>query len=725
MSKTGFTRFVVHEYDISGLTAADIELAQVGGVLELSGPASSVPADYEFTLYTANGLTDVADVDGSVGSIGTVTTDRLGRIRFGFDITTILKDRLNAGDTYIGLRIEGTSSTYPTAVVPATFPGSLRTGVDLYIHEVGTANDRPDPVAPGGPITVVNNAGTVEVTGTSANDIILVRKIGTPPLLRVSAAGSVYDFPVTAVDRIRVDLYDGNDFYNDVSKSFIPLEIHAGGGNDVIFSGDGDDIIYGGNGNDLIRGANGDDRLYGGDGVDTLEGGLGDDSLFGGFMTDTLTGGTGDDRFLVRVQSGDNITDFGSVQDTEVHFIGTDNATLQFVSGPPAVFDYGFWEDFAIERIDEGFQVMSQLTEDQSLMAPPVFDINDKIEYIPVLAEKRGPVLSGPADLGANAQLGKALIAFNAQLYGTLNSYDHFTREFAMYATIHEVGHTHDFANTLGWDLERGWVSNPTSTTGLTQYFGTSSSSWIDPTVTAVSDFVSSYADSNAPEDFAETFYSYVIEEGNPPGTFIDLSGPPVNQIPDLQAFMDEFIDFYNAFPYEVTVWYQNFLGIADGTLAKNGVPWPGGDWSVDESFILIPSPSYGVQNYEFELGETADTASQVSYGLWNSEDIDVSEYTGVVDVTLDVKSVGSLDASGPWADWFVAQVIVDGAPGAAAFKLGNLTVNNVYEPILLTVPPGADTISIQLSWQANAGEKYVVDNIEVRGTLPPPPIAN
>ncbi|MEM9082160.1 MAG: hypothetical protein AAGB34_01090 [Planctomycetota bacterium] len=711
----GDKRYVVLEYDISSLTAADVEHAVIGGLLELTGPASTVPGDYEFTLYSANGLTDLTDVAGSVGSLSTLTYDRLSRVRFGFDVTTILKDRLNAGDNYIGIRIEGTSSSYPNAVVPKTIAGNLTPGIDLYVHETGTANDRPDPIAPGGPVTVVNNGGILEINGTSGNDIIFIQRAGSTSI-RISVGGNVYTFLRADIDLIRADLYGGNDFFNDSSKSFIPAEVHAGGGNDTVFAGWGNDIIYGGNGNDQLRGSTGHDRLYGGDGVDTLLGQDGDDSLFGGFMTDTLTGGAGTDRFLVRVESADDVTDVLSTQDTEVHLQAADDGAVF-----SRVYDFGFWEDFAVERVDVGFDAISRSTENQAFLTPPVIDSNGKLLYVPLIALKRGPVLSGPADPSANAGIGS--FSCKVDLYGTLNSYTSTDFQFAMYATIHEVGHTHEDTNQLGWHLERGWVSNPTSTTGLTQYPSGSTNYWHD--ASAVLGFVSDYADSAGNEDFAESFYAYVLDETNYPSgiNFWPAGGTSLSQLSDLQTYMGEFSDYYKGVPYELTIWYQNFLGITNGTTAKNGVPTPGGNWSIDDSLIVIPSPTYGVQNYEFEFSETANTASQISYGIWKTEDINVSEYTDV-ELTLDAKSVGSLEASGPWIDWFVMQLNVDGVPLSYFTQNGNFMANNVYEQISMTVPPGAETISLEIWWQTNSGEKYVVDNIEVRGTLFPAPIA-
>ncbi|MEM1166098.1 MAG: hypothetical protein AAGI30_07380 [Planctomycetota bacterium] len=386
------------------------------------------------------------------------------------------------------------------------------------------------------------------------------------------------------------------------------------------------------------------------------------------------------------------------------------------------IYDYGFWEDFAAERVDVGFDAIAQSSGNQAFLSPPVPGSDGKPMYIPLLVLKRGTVLSGPADPSAN--YGTGTYSCRADLYGTLSSYTNADFQFAMYATIHEVGHTLQRTNFLGWHYERGWVANPTSTTGLTQYLGGSTNYWHD--ASAILDFVSDYGDTSAIEDFAESFYAYVLDEANYPSgiNFWPLGGTAISLLPDLQTYMNEFSDFYEGVPYEITVWYEDFLGRANGEQADNAILDPATNWSTDDSLIVIPSPTYGVQNYEFEFGQTADTASQVSYGIWASEDIDVSQHTDV-ELTFDLKSVGSLEASGPWVDWFLMQLIVDGVATSSFVQNGNLTVNNVYEQVSMAVPAGAETISFEIWWQTNAGEKYVLDNIEVRGTLPPPPIAN
>ncbi|WP_417676432.1 calcium-binding protein [Pseudodonghicola sp.] len=112
--------------------------------------------------------------------------------------------------------------------------------------------------------------------------------------------------------------------------------IAGGGGDDVLFAGDGNDRLFGDAGNDTLEGGagrdkifggGGADKLYGDDGNDRLEGGNGNDKLFGGAGADVLIGGRGNDRmtggagldtFVFGNKAGrDVITDFNATSNGE------------------------------------------------------------------------------------------------------------------------------------------------------------------------------------------------------------------------------------------------------------------------------------------------------------------------------------------------------------------------------------------------------------------------
>lgn len=102
-------------------------------------------------------------------------------------------------------------------------------------------------------------------------------------------------------------IYSPNNAHEDVD---------AGGGNNIMHTGDGDDwisgnsgtdiifagygwnYIWGEGGHDIIYSGNGPDNLYGDNGNDYLHGGGGSDYLYGGHDDDTLDGGEGNDFLL-------------------------------------------------------------------------------------------------------------------------------------------------------------------------------------------------------------------------------------------------------------------------------------------------------------------------------------------------------------------------------------------------------------------------------------------
>ena len=132
--------------------------------------------------------------------------------------------------------------------------------------------------------------GVLTVTGTEANDAIVVRQVGD----RVSVRGEsieVNGAPVaflsaSEVERIEVNALGGDDV----------IRLGTVRANTLVAAGAGDDWVFGGLGDDWVTGGAGNDRLTGGRGRDDLGGEAGDDSLFGGADDDVLRGGAGADR---------------------------------------------------------------------------------------------------------------------------------------------------------------------------------------------------------------------------------------------------------------------------------------------------------------------------------------------------------------------------------------------------------------------------------------------
>ena len=211
---------------------------------------------------------------------------------------------------------------------------------------------------------VLNDIGTVTVTGSDGPDTLTVTRVGDIVRVRIEPEGVERTFPADLVKRATVMGGDGDDTITFDDTIGVPLRIEGRGGNDTItggagadtiLAGAGDDVIDGGRGADLIFGDAGNDTLtyasrtadlvifmdgadndgeagerdnvdgtvdmilggrgndridaqgqpggkaiYGNDGNDTLTGGDGDDRLNGGFGDNHLRGAAGDDDLLGR-----------------------------------------------------------------------------------------------------------------------------------------------------------------------------------------------------------------------------------------------------------------------------------------------------------------------------------------------------------------------------------------------------------------------------------------
>lgn len=120
------------------------------------------------------------------------------------------------------------------------------------------------------------------------------------------------------------------------------------GGNDKLFTGEGDDALYGGEGHDNLRGHGGDDLLYGGSGHDLLAGGIGVDTVYGGAGNDAYwveaahdviieaaDEGTDKVRSMVDWTLGDHFENLylDEVSLGGVGVTGTGNALSNFIGG--------------------------------------------------------------------------------------------------------------------------------------------------------------------------------------------------------------------------------------------------------------------------------------------------------------------------------------------------------------------------------------------------------
>ena len=179
---------------------------------------------------------------------------------------------------------------------------------------------------------VTNDSGwsnTFLINAGDGNDEVLIQAGEAQTGPEDATQATITDGSFTTV---RADLGDGNDSYENLTKSRDIVE--GGDGNDEILTGDGDDEVRGGDGNDEIdagggndeiSGGDGNDDLVGGEGNDEIHGGDGNDDFFAGEGNDTLRGDDGNDTFFFGGSDGSN-----TIRDFE---IGDDLIDLQAIGG--------------------------------------------------------------------------------------------------------------------------------------------------------------------------------------------------------------------------------------------------------------------------------------------------------------------------------------------------------------------------------------------------------
>jgi Ca2+-binding RTX toxin-like protein len=154
--------------------------------------------------------------------------------------------------------------------------------------------DGLDDMYGGGPFVFLANPpsaytrpdGTLVITGTRRADSLSIAADGSR--LTTVLNGVTYSSRQSKVARIQISTGLGSDRITIDPSVFTRTLISAGGD---------DDTVQAGSGNDTVQGDNGDDVLDGGAGVDLLQGGKGDDVLTGGAGVDSIYGNRGNDLY--------------------------------------------------------------------------------------------------------------------------------------------------------------------------------------------------------------------------------------------------------------------------------------------------------------------------------------------------------------------------------------------------------------------------------------------
>lgn len=168
--------------------------------------------------------------------------------------------------------------------------------------------------------------GVLQLQGTDENDVITFAIDGDD--LRVTTNGVLTIFAESEVNSISLYGGDGNDRI-DLSAIDIPAYVSAGGGDDTVIGGSGNDSLTGGAGRNRLIGGGGDDRLNGSGGRDFMYGEGGNDRLYGNGGNDYLDGGGNVDRLYGG--DGDDVLIGGSSNDK--FYAGNGNDTLTGGSG--------------------------------------------------------------------------------------------------------------------------------------------------------------------------------------------------------------------------------------------------------------------------------------------------------------------------------------------------------------------------------------------------------
>jgi hypothetical protein len=272
--------------------------------------------------------------------------------------------------------------------------------------------------------------------------------------------------------------------------------LYGGEGNDIIYGNSAEDTIRGGPGCDLIDGGDGDDTIWGEKGDDQLYGESGRDRIFGGPGNDLLFGGGGND--ILRGDDGDDILTGNSgtdeLQDTS--YLNAEEYDDLRVAEAKAIE-----EEFGVDVGDGGRKwtrrELGFLRSSLELLPDKVLDMwEGRLE---TLTYMRKEIFSLAAlhpyatDYGASGLNSTACWIYDL---GWGHADDKVEGAF-MATIVHETGHAYKKSPAL-------------SSSEWSDFKELSGWSGGDPDPSA--EFVSSYAETNADEDWAESFEHYFLD---------------------------------------------------------------------------------------------------------------------------------------------------------------------------------------------------------------------
>ncbi len=332
----------VDRLDFNGANASEsIDISANGTRARLFRDVGSVTMDLNaveaIELRALGGADNIVinDVSGTDLHLGGVVVDLEGTIGSGTgdgQLDRVTVDGTAGNDT---INVSSVNNVFQVTGASANVAVFHAEGNDQLVVDGGAGNDTMTG-SQGGEF-LLGGAGNDTITGGQGNDVLnggagndtiiwnagdgsdLVDGGDGIDALIVNGGNAAETITITANGgRVRVDAAP----FNIDAGTIEAVEIHAGGGDDVITAGNGLAAIAtltidGGAGNDTITGGDGGDVLFGADGNDTVIGGRGNDVALLGAGNDVFVWNPGDGSDVVEGEAGVDRLDFNGANASE------------------------------------------------------------------------------------------------------------------------------------------------------------------------------------------------------------------------------------------------------------------------------------------------------------------------------------------------------------------------------------------------------------------------
>lgn len=290
---------------VSNLLANTVNITAIDTAPVLTG-IETTPLAYA-PLSAATNVTStlqVSDVDSALLTGATVRIS--GGLHSGdmlnFTNTANITGNFNAATGTLTLTGNDTVANYQAALRSITYSSTSTDASARTVSFQVTDGTNPSLTVSrviGGNIQLDNN-GTLNIYGSSCNDVITVNQICSNIVVWRDGVRSVYS--ASQVSAINVYGNDGNDLIIAGGlQSGTAFSAYGGNGNDALLVGPlvtANVLLDGGAGDDLLIGGRGNDILVGGAGNDVLASSGGSDIMIGGTGRDLLVGSGGDDLMI-------------------------------------------------------------------------------------------------------------------------------------------------------------------------------------------------------------------------------------------------------------------------------------------------------------------------------------------------------------------------------------------------------------------------------------------